>query len=214
MSADDLEQEQQSAEETDEVEEETTETEETESSEEVSEETEATEEEAEAPELTKARKVADDQRKRAEKAESELKKLKGGKKESGRAPNTDDQALSDQDQRIARAEERAERAELRAMGVTHPDDIEYVRGAATRLGVNPAEAVSDDLVAGKLEKMRAARKTKDATPRPSNRGGGGSGGNDVARLADKVSAGADLPSDPALAEKVQQEMARRAQQSA
>jgi len=147
------------------VEEETTETKETEVSEE--------EREAEAevsPELTKARKVADDQRKRAEKAETELKKLKNGGKD--RVPNKDGQGISEEDTaRITRSEERSERAALRSMGITHADDIEYVRKAATRLGIDVEEAATDEFVKSKLDRMKAARDTKDATPQPNRRSG-------------------------------------------
>src|SRR6266850_830708 len=135
----------QSTEETAVVEEETTETKETEVSEEEREaETEVS------PELTKARKVADDQRKRAEKAETELKKLKNGGKD--RVPNKDGQGISEEDTaRITRSEERSERAALRSMGITHADDIEYVRKAATRLGIDVEEAATDEFVKSKLD---------------------------------------------------------------
>lgn len=48
----------------------------------------------------------------------------------------------------------------------------------------------------------------------SNRGGNGGGGNNISKLADKVEKGGELPTDPALAEKVQKEIARRAQERA
>lgn len=120
-------------------------------------------------ELAKARKIADDQRKRAEKAETELKKLKGPK-QTGRR---DDQPTSALEQQVKTATERAERAELRSMGVTHPEDITYVRDAARRLGVDVTEAATDEFVVNKLERMREARKTKDATPAPNGRGNNG-----------------------------------------
>lgn len=162
-----------------------------------------------------------DQQGRAKKAEKQAKDYKqrlidagldpetGKKKEKAAAPKKDGPVLSDeQEQRIAKAEDRAERAELRSMGITHADDVQYVRDAAKRLGVDVTEAAEDELVKSKLERMQAARKTKDATPAPRKAGGGGSG-NNIAKLADKVAAGGELPSDPALAEKVQQELARR-----
>lgn len=161
----DVEQEQQSTEETVEVEEETTETEEADTSEETS------EEEAEvSPELTKARKVGEDQRKRAEKAEAELKRLRTGGKD--RVPNKDGHALSDDDRAaLTRSEERSERAALRSMGITHADDIKYVRDAAKRLGIDVEEAAEDEFIKNKLERTQAARKTKEATPGPTKRGG-------------------------------------------
>jgi hypothetical protein len=166
----DIEQEQQSTEETAEVEAESTETvEQTDGEGEGSEGTD--QETEEAPELAKARKVAEDQRKRAEKAEAELKKLKGPGKES-RAPNKDGKGLSDEDStRLARSEERSERAALRSMGITHPEDIQYVRDAAKRLGIDVEEAAEDEFIKARLERKQAVRKTKEATPDPSRRGG-------------------------------------------
>jgi hypothetical protein len=121
----------------------------------------------------------EDQQKRAKNAEDLLRKAgldpKTGKPKESRAPNKDGKALSDEDTaRITRSEERSERAALRSMGITHADDIEYVRKAATRLGIDVEEAATDELVKSKLDRMKAARDTKDATPPPNKRGGQGS----------------------------------------
>ena len=196
----------QSAEETAEVEEETTtevaeEAEATEAAEETSEETD-TDEDLE--QIRKDAKAFQDQKRRAEKAEKELKDLKAKKgKGDDKEPDPTYTAL----------EQRVIRAELAAAGVKHPDDQQYVIDAAQRLGVEPSEAISDEIVAAKLKRMTDTRKTKDATPAPRGRGGQGSS-TDVGRLADKVTQGAALPTDPALAEKVQAEIARRAQSAA
>ena|SRR5947209_6628577 len=107
---------------------------------------------------------------------------------------------------LSALEKRVVKAELTAAGITHAEDQEFVLGAAKRLGVDPAEAASDPLVAGKLETMREARKTKDATPAPSRAGGGTN--TNVARLAEKALSTGELPTDPALRAKVRAEMRR------
>lgn len=163
-------------------------------------------------ELTKAQKVAKDQKRRAEKAEADAKALrdKYEPKEKTRAPKQSEEVAA-LTERTARAEDRAIRAELAAAGHKHPDDQKFILDAAKRLGVEPLETAGDELVAGKLKRMGEARATKDATPAPSGRGGGGNSGTNVGKLADKVAAGGALPTDPALAEKVQSELARRSQ---
>ncbi len=120
--------------------------------------------------LRKDAKAFKDQKARAEKAEKELKRLKTGGKD--RVPNKDGQALSDDDRAaLTRSEERSERAALRSMGITNADDIQYVRDAAKRLGIDVEEAAEDEFIKNKLERMQATRKTKEATPGPTRRGG-------------------------------------------
>jgi hypothetical protein len=134
-------------------------------------ETPAEEPEENLEQIRKDAKAFKDQKARAEKAEKELKQLKNGGKD--RVPKKDGQGLSQEDdERLVRAEDRAERAELRAMGVTHADDIQLVRDAAKRLGVDVADAADDEFVKTKLERQRATRKTKENTPPPSTKGGG------------------------------------------
>jgi hypothetical protein len=175
----------QSTEETAEVEEETTENSET---------TEAPTAE-EVADLRKKAIAFEDQKKRAEKAEAELKKLKP-KPEAPAPSNAAD---------LSNLEKRVVKAELAAAGITHAEDQEFVLGAAKRLGVDPAEAASDPLVAGKLEAMRDARKTTEATPRPSRVG---QSSTNVTRLAEKALSSGELPTDPALRAKVREEMKR------
>lgn len=87
-------------------------------------------------------------------------------------PPQKDNDLSDEGiARISRAEERSERTALRSMGITHTDDIQYVRDAAKRLGIDVEEAAEDEFIKNKLERMKATRETKEATPGPSKRGG-------------------------------------------
>jgi glucose/arabinose dehydrogenase len=120
--------------------------------------------------IRKDAKAYKDQKVRAEKAERELKSLRNGGKD--RVPNKDGHDLSNEDgDRIARAEDRSERSALRSLGITHADDIEYVRNAAKRLGIDVEEAAEDEFVKSKLDRMQATRKSKEATPDPSRRGG-------------------------------------------
>lgn len=179
------------------------------------EEPETPEPELEEPEedpeqIRKDAKAFKDQKKRAEKAEADAKALRDKYEPKTRK---DGQDLSALEQQVAALQTQVVRANLSAAGVKHPDDQKFVIEAAKRLGVDPVEAATDELVAAKLERMRASRATKEATPAPNKRGTS-SGTSDVARLADKVEKGGALPSDPALAEKVQQEIARRAQERA
>jgi hypothetical protein len=118
----------------------------------------------------------EDQQKRSTKLEGFLKAAgldpKTGKPKESRAPKTDGKALSDEDTaRIVRSEERSERAALRSMGITHPDDIEYVRKQAKHFDGDVEQAAVDEFVKNKLERMKATRDTKDATPPPNKRGG-------------------------------------------
>ena len=163
--------------------------------------------------VRKDAKAFQDQKRRAEKAEAEARRLreKYEPKERGRAPKKGDQdeRYEQAEARAARAEERAARAELRSMGITHPDDIELVTKAGKELGIDPVEAAERRYVKAELEEQREIRRTKDATPAPGKRSGQTSA-KDVGTLADKVEKGGALPSDPVLAEKVQDELARRA----
>ncbi|MBS4082924.1 MAG: hypothetical protein KGZ73_05185 [Rhizobiales bacterium] len=171
-----------------------------------------------------AEKRFKDQQGRAAKAESKAKSYKQRLIDAGLDPETgkkmekstpkkgkeNDERITAAEERAAKAEERAQRAELRSLGITHPDDMTLVIKAAKELGIDPTEAAERKYVKAELEEKRAARKTRDATP-PPRKGSGGSGSNNIAKLADKVAAGGELPKDPKLAEKVQAELARRSQ---
>jgi hypothetical protein len=132
----------------------------------------ADEPEEDLQQIRKDAKAFKDQKARAEKAERELKQLKGGK-ENKRAPNKDANALSEEDStRITKAEERAERAEARSLGYTHSEDIEYLRKQAHKnFDGDLIAAAEDEFVQSKLNRMKATRGTRDATPPPNKRGG-------------------------------------------
>lgn len=165
-----------------------------------------------------------DQQKRAKKAETEAKQYKQRLIDAGLDPETgkkkekptpkkgeeNDERLTAAEERAANAVERATRAELRSLGITHSDDLTIVNKAAKELGIDPVEAAERKYVKAEIEEARENRKTRDNTP-PPKKGAGGSGGNDISKLADKVAAGGELPKDAALAEKVQKELARRSQ---
>jgi hypothetical protein len=137
----------------------------------------ADEPEEDLEQVRKDAKAFKDQQSRANKAEDFLRKAgldpKTGKPKESRAPNKDGKALSDEDNnRIAKSEERSERAEARSLGYTHPDDIEYLRKQAHKNFDGDLQAAADDeFVKNKLERTKATRDTKDATPPPNRRSG-------------------------------------------
>ena len=73
------------------------------------------------------------------------------------------------------------------------------------MGVSPSDAAADEFVSSRLEKMRDVRKTKQATPPPSQ---GGQSTSNVTRLAEKALQTGDLPTDPKIRSQVQAEMKR------
>jgi hypothetical protein len=119
----------------------------------------------------------EDQQKRAKNAEDLLRKAgldpKTGKpKVKPTPPKKEGNVLSDEDTaRISRSADLAERAALRSLGITHSDDIEYVRKQAKHFDGDIEAASADEFVKSKLERMKAARDTKDATPPPNRRSG-------------------------------------------
>jgi hypothetical protein len=102
-------------------------------------------------------------------------------------------------------QKRLDRIELNSLGIKDREEQDLILGAAQRLGVSLSEAASDDVVSAKLEKMREARKTKDATPAPSRTGQSTA---NVTRLAEKALSTGELPSDPKLRTEVRAEMKR------
>lgn len=143
--------------------------------------------------IRKDAKAFHDQKKRAEKAEADLKKLRG---QAAPTPG----ALSPD------AEARITRSELFALGIKDTEEQKFVTDAAKRLGISVYEAANDELVAARLDKMREAKKTKDATPSPSRGSGGGTA--NITKLAEKALSTGELPTDPELKAKVRAEMRR------
>jgi len=112
-------------------------------------------------EAEKHRKAFEDQKKRAEKAEAEAKRLRE-KYEPANPAAPSEPANSD----------RMDRVELIALGVKDREEQDFVLSVAKRAGLSPAEAFADEFVMARIEKMRVAKRTQEATPEP-NRGTGG-----------------------------------------
>ncbi|MBX3498112.1 MAG: hypothetical protein KF889_01610 [Alphaproteobacteria bacterium] len=130
------------------------------------EEPEAPEPEADEPQedlvqIRKDAKAFQDQKRRAEKAEARVRELEGKPKPAD--PEKGGEALSNLTKRVVRAE-------LAGLGIKDQAEQDFVIAAATRLGIEPSAAATDEIVAAKLEKMREAKATKEATP-PPNKGG-------------------------------------------
>jgi DNA-binding TFAR19-related protein (PDSD5 family) len=106
--------------------------------------------------LRKDAKAFKDQKARAEKAEGELKKLK-------QAPPSNDLSPATQ--------QRLDRIELTSLGHKDREEQDFILNAAKRLGISVGEAADDEFVKSKLDRMQATRKSKEATPDPSRRGG-------------------------------------------
>lgn len=85
---------------------------------------------------------------------------------------------------------------LDVKGITEQEDIDVVESIVKKTGMTVRQALKDDYVIGKLEKLKAAREVKEATPSATKRGGSG-GGNDLALAIAKYeqSGYKDLPSD-------------------
>lgn len=92
-------------------------------------------------------------------------------------------------------------------GVTDDDEIELIRKVVTTTGQTVRQALKDDYVVDKLEKMRAARAVKDATPSTKRHGAGSS--DDLASAIAKFDATNELPSDFALRSQVVNAVATR-----
>lgn len=101
-------------------------------------------------------------------------------------------------------EDHALLARLENRGVMHPDDQAYVIKFAKADGISPIDALKDQVVKDRLERNKKVRLQNKSTPAPSNRTG------KVTKNLDYYINKGILPSDPVLAEKVQDEMARRA----
>jgi hypothetical protein len=157
-----------------------------------------------AEEIAELRKKADafeDQKKRAEIAEGELKKYKPAPKQEQKPAEQEASGSSTSNS------EDVTRARLEARGILDEDEQDEVMRAAKLLGVSPIKALDDDIVKGKLKAMRDQKATKEATPAPGSRGGGTT--DNIGRLADKAFETGELPRDPALRQKVREEMKRR-----
>lgn len=168
--------------------------------------------EEKAPADSKHKKAFEDQKKRAEKAEGEAKTYKQKLIDAGLLDKDGkEKKPAPQNKEASPIDDNAVRARLEARGVLDEDAQDEVLEAARMLGITPLEALTRPLVKARLEEIKAEKASKNATPPPRNSVGRAPSTANVAVLADKVEKGGELPTDPALAEKVQVELARRAQ---
>lgn len=112
---------------------------------------------------------------RAKKAETENKELKAQSKKPASESEPDDKPAGaprgDQpaDKGSDYAEEKYDRLLVRTEGITDSDQIDFVIGAAKRMGVSVEDALKDDFVRGKLESLKKEKESDDAIPKGSKR---------------------------------------------
>lgn len=93
---------------------------------------------------------------------------------------------------------------LEARGYTKKEEQDAILQAAKSLGVSPIEAAEDEFVLAKIDRMRKAHRAAAAADRPSN------GSPVTKRDANYYIRKGELPKDPAMLAKVQEELARQA----
>lgn len=111
---------------------------------------------------------------RAKKAETELKEFRNKPKEKPASKSGEDDTppgapRGDKGSDKPDYAEKFDRLTVRAEGIKDPEQIDFVLGAAKRLGVSVEEALSDELVQGKLKKLQEEKASGDAIPKGSPR---------------------------------------------
>jgi len=96
---------------------------------------------------------------------------------------------------------------LVASGIKDKEEREEIIKASKRMGVPVEEAVEDEYVLAKIERMRKARSAAGAAARPSG------GAMVVKRTVDYYIKKGELPTDKKMLEEVQNEMARRSRET-
>lgn len=99
-------------------------------------------------------------------------------------------------------------ARLEVRGVLHPDDQSYVVKYAKSNDMNVVDALNDDIVKDRLAANKRNRDQSGSSVTPNNRTGAPSNKN-VDAWVKKVQAGGELPRDPDMAAKVQDEIAKQ-----
>lgn len=79
-------------------------------------------------------------------------------------------------------------------GITESDEIDVITKVIAKTGQTVRQALKDDYVQSKLEKLRADKAVKDATPSATKRGGGGQT-NDLALDIARYEQTGALPDD-------------------
>jgi hypothetical protein len=97
-------------------------------------------------------------------------------------------------------------ARLEIRGVMDPADQEYVIKYAKSEGISEVDALNEDVVKDRLTKNKRIREQRGSNVTPNNRVGAGANPKSVDYWIRK----GQLPADPELAEKVQDELAKRA----
>lgn len=90
---------------------------------------------------------------------------------------------------------------LDVKGISEDEDIQIIENIVKKTGMTVRQALKDEYVVGKLEKNRAAREVKDATPSSTKRTGGAQG-TDVATALAKFEQTGKLPDDYTLKSQV------------
>ncbi len=86
-------------------------------------------------------------------------------------------------------------------GISEQEDVDVIQRHVQRTGETVRQALKDDYVISKLDKNKAAREVKDATPSATKRSSGGQS-NDVALAVAKFEQTGKLPDDFKLASEV------------
>ncbi|MGI8467736.1 MAG: hypothetical protein ACR2N3_04720 [Pyrinomonadaceae bacterium] len=100
-------------------------------------------------------------------------------------------------------DDEIDRLRLEARGFLDESEQDIILKYSKGLGIPLTEAVKDDLITSKIEKMRQDQKTENAIPNPS--GKAASQKHDVEYYISK----GELPDDEEMFEKVQTELVRR-----
>lgn len=97
---------------------------------------------------------------------------------------------------------------LDVKGVTDEDEIEVIWSVVKKTGMSVRDALKDDYVSAKLEKIREQKAVKDATPGTNRRAGGGTPDSLAAAVA-RFEATQELPTDFALRSQVVEALVSR-----
>jgi len=133
-----------------------------------------------------------------------LKKLEAKKAETPKEEPKAEQPKPTVDPETFKAELREE-LRLDAKGYSD-EEKEIIFKASKALGITPSEAANDEIVAGKISRMREEQKVKNAIPSPS-----GKAGTKETNSVDYYIENDEWPDDPEMTEKVIKELARRSQ---
>lgn len=101
------------------------------------------------------------------------------------------------------------RTRLEVRGFLDAEEQDIIIKASKALGMTPLEAAQDEIVKGRINQLREQKKTQNAVPPP-----GGRAGAKNTHTVDYYIEKNIVPDDPEMAEKVQNEIARRSRAGA